>query len=113
MAPRRSRVPTKAQDMQIITYQPEDSIEVDSNIDPQLLTQPPTPSQPSTPSEDQSDRIEWLAEMIHVLFSELLDQAQDGKRADSRFKKEAWEAVLQEVRLVYTGSIPPPPFTEG
>jgi hypothetical protein len=29
-----------------------------------------------------------------VLFTELLEQAQDGKRADSGFKKEAWDSVL-------------------
>jgi hypothetical protein len=42
--------------------------------------------------------------MIHVLFTELLEQTHDGKRADSGFKKEAWDSVLQEVQRVYTGS---------
>jgi Myb/SANT-like DNA-binding domain len=46
--------------------------------------------------------------MIQVLFTELLEQAQDGKRADSGFKKEAWDSVLREVQLVYTGSYPIP-----
>jgi hypothetical protein len=41
--------------------------------------------------------------MIHTLFAELLEQAQDGKRADSGFKKEAWDSVLREVQAVYTG----------
>jgi hypothetical protein len=40
--------------------------------------------------------------MIHTLFAELLEQAQDGKRADSGFKKEAWDSVLKEVQAVYT-----------
>jgi hypothetical protein len=70
---------------------------------------PPTPSQPNTPSqpstEDQLDRLEWTPKMIETLFTELLDQAQDGKRADSGFKKEAWDSVLREVRAVYTGPL--------
>jgi hypothetical protein len=41
--------------------------------------------------------------MIHTLFTELLEQAQDEKRADSGFKKEAWDSVLREVQAVYTG----------
>ena len=36
--------------------------------------------------------------MMQVLFTELLEQAQDGKRADNGFKKEAWESVLREVQ---------------
>ena len=43
--------------------------------------------------------------MIQVLFTELLEQAHNGKRANSGFKKEAWDSVLKEVQLVYTGSI--------
>jgi hypothetical protein len=77
----------------------------------EVLREPSPPSQPSTPSvsvEDQLDRIEWSTQMIHVLFTELLEQAQDGKRADSGFKKEAWDSVLKEVRLVYSGSYPIP-----
>jgi hypothetical protein len=89
MAPRRSKTPATAQNLQIHKYQGNETIEVDTNIDPQPLTQLSTPSQPSTPLEDQSDRIKWLPEMIQVLFTELLDQAQDSKRADSGFKKEA------------------------
>ena len=57
----------------------------------------------NTTDKDQLDRIEWTAEMIHTLFTELLEQAQDGKRADSGFKKEAWDSVLKEVQAVYTG----------
>jgi hypothetical protein len=41
--------------------------------------------------------------MIQVLFTELLEQVQDGKRADSGFKKEAWDSVLQEVQRVSIG----------
>ena len=115
MAPRRSRKPTAKAldlDLQIVQFSAEDSIEVDPLIDPQLLSLPTlsrlsTPSQPSTPSisiEDQSDRIEWSTQMIQVLFTELLEQVQDGKRANSRFKKEAWDFVLREVQLVYSGS---------
>jgi hypothetical protein len=46
--------------------------------------------------------------MIQTLFSELLKQAQDGKRADSGFKKEAWDSVLKEFQEVYTGPYPIP-----
>jgi hypothetical protein len=45
----------------------------------------------------------WTHEMEQVLFSELMDQARDGKRADAGFKKEAWVAVREEVQRVYTG----------
>ena len=41
--------------------------------------------------------------MVYTLFLELLEQAQDGKRADSGFKKEAWDSVLREVQRVYSG----------
>ena len=43
--------------------------------------------------------------MIHVLFTELLNQAQDGKRADLGFKKEAQDSMLREVRAVYIGPL--------
>jgi hypothetical protein len=42
--------------------------------------------------------------MIQVLFTELLEQVQDSKRANSGFKKEAWDFALREVQLVYLGS---------
>jgi hypothetical protein len=42
--------------------------------------------------------------MIKVLFTAPLEQARDGKPADSGFKKEAWDSVLREVQLVYLGS---------
>src|ERR1700704_6650698 len=105
MAPqRRQTKPIKALNVQIIdftTTSDEDTIECELPIDPELLlleshtelpeSQPPPPSldaPPSTPSlDDQADRIEWTAIMIQTLFSELLEQAQDGKRADSGFKK--------------------------
>ena len=126
MAPlRRQTKPTKAPNVQIIDFTTinEDTIECELPIDPELLlspeshtelpeSQPPPPSLdalPSTPSlDDQPDRIEWTAIMIQTLFSELLEQAQDGKRADSGFKKEAWESVLREVQAVYTGPYPIP-----
>jgi hypothetical protein len=41
--------------------------------------------------------------MLQTFFAELLDQAQDSKRADNRFKKEAWDSVLKEVQNVYDG----------
>jgi hypothetical protein len=120
MAPRRQKKPTVAPYFQTIDFSAtEDAIQCKIPIDPQLLesqpeshfeshpesrpSQPTTPPQPST--EDQLDRIEWTTEMIHVLFTELLDQAQDGKRADSGFKKEAWDSVLREVRAVYIGPL--------
>jgi Myb/SANT-like DNA-binding domain len=118
MAPPRTRKPSaKAREsgLQFVQYsQPEESIEVDPfadslPIDPQLQdsqlqdSQSIAPSQPSTSTEDQLDRIEWTNEMVRVLFTELLDQAMDGKRADSGFKKEAWDSVQIEVQLVYPG----------
>ena len=123
--PRRQTKPIKALNVQIIdftTTSDEDTIECELPIDPELLlleshtelpeSQPPPPSLdalPSTPSlDEQPDRIEWTAIMIQTLFSELLEQAQDGKRADSGFKKEAWESVLREVQAVYTGPYPIP-----
>jgi hypothetical protein len=126
MAPLRRQIkPTKALNVQIIDFTTinEDTIECELPIDPELLlspeshtelpeSQPPPPSldvPPSTPSlDDQPDRIEWTAIMIQTLFSELLEQAQDGKRADSGFKKEAWESVLREVQAVYIGPYPIP-----
>ena len=119
--PRRQSKPTKAPNVQIIdfTTTEEDTIECELPIDPQLLlysqlhtesqAESRSESQPPTPSlDDQPDRIEWTAIMIQTLFSELLEQAQDGKRADSGFKKEAWESVLKEVQEVYTGPYPIP-----
>lgn len=122
MAPRRQKRPIEALNVQIVDFSaPEDTIQCEVPIDPQLLElqpeshpeQYPSESQPippSTPSlslssEDQLDRIEWTPQMIQVLFTELLEQAQDGKRADSGFKKEAWDSVLREVQLVYTGPL--------
>jgi hypothetical protein len=126
--PRRQTKPIKASNTQIVdfTTPDEDTIECELPEDPlsvpqsytesytespplitQPLTQPPTqpPIQPPIPSilDDQPDRIEWTPEMIHTLFLELLEQAQDGKRADSGFKKEAWDSVLREVQEVYIG----------
>jgi Myb/SANT-like DNA-binding domain len=121
MAPRRQNKPAEALNTQIIDFSAtEDNLMIDpqplpeshpeSHSESQSL-QPPTPSLPNTPSqpsiEDQLDRLEWTPEMIKTLFTELLDQALDGKRADSGFKKEAWDSVLREVRAVYTGSIMP------
>ena len=129
MAPRRLKQPVEALNTNQVIDFTEDTIQCEVPIDPRLLkqpesqppesqplesllesplelsTQPTTPSQPVT--EDQ-DRIEWTPEMIHVLFAELLEQAQDGKRADSGFKKEAWDSVVQEVQRVYTGLLPIP-----
>ena len=122
MAPlRRQSKPTKALNVQIIdfTTTEEDTIECELPIDPQLLlysqlhtesqAESRSESEPPTPSLDnQPDRIEWTAIMIQTLFSELLEQAQDGKRADSGFKKEAWDSVLKEVQEVYIGPYPIP-----
>ena len=128
MAPRRSnknkpaQAPLQGLNVQIIDFSDESTIHVEPIIDPQLLnalppfqpdsepsqlTAPSQPSQPNTPSptpiEDQPDRIEWTNTMIHTLFAELVDQALDGKRADSGFKKEAWDSVVKEVQKVYIG----------
>ena len=46
--------------------------------------------------------------MIQVLFTELLEQVQDSKCADSGFKKEAQDSVLKEVQEVYSGPYPIP-----
>ena len=51
-------MPVKAQNVRIIDYQTNDTIEVDPNIDPQLLSQLYTPLQPSITLDDSSDRIE-------------------------------------------------------
>lgn len=115
MAPRRQKKPIEALNVQIIDFtSAEDTIQCEVPVDPELLithesplelsTQPSTPSQPST--EDQVDRIEWTPQMMQVLFTELLEQANDGKRADNGFKKEAWESVLREVQRVYIGPYP-------
>ena len=58
MAPRRSKTPVKAQNVRIIDHQANDTIEVDPNIDPQLLSRLHTPLQPSITLDDSSDRIE-------------------------------------------------------
>ena len=87
MAPRRRKKPIEVPNTQTIDFSATgDTIECEIPIDPQLLdtqaSQPPThslPTTPSQPSEELLDRIEWTAEMIQVLFSELLEQAQDGK----------------------------------
>jgi hypothetical protein len=112
MAPRRKTKPTNASNEQIIDFTAtlEDStIECELPIDLGLLRspQPPAESRPPTPSLfDQPDRIKWTALMEQTLFTELLDQALDGKRADNGFKKEAWESVLREVQSIYTGPYP-------
>lgn len=109
--PRRQPKPIKAPNIQIIdfTTTEEDTIECELPRDPQPESQAELSQPPSTPSlDDQPDRIEWTPIMIQTLFSELLEQAQDGKRADSGFKKEAWESVLREVQEVYTGPYPIP-----
>jgi hypothetical protein len=117
--PRRQTKPIKAPNVQIIdfTTTDKDTIECELPEDPLSCPQSHTEShaesysesQPRTPSlDDQPDRIEWTAIMIQTLFSELLEQAQDSKRADSGFKKEAWDSVLREVHEVYIGPYPIP-----
>jgi Myb/SANT-like DNA-binding domain len=111
--PRRQTKPVKALNVQIIDFSAteEETIECELPVDPQLHTQSTTESQPEsqpdphTPSlSDQSSRIKWTPLMLQTLFTELLDQALDGKRADNGFKKEAWDSVLEEVQKVHTGS---------
>jgi hypothetical protein len=96
--------------------------QLDPLVDPQLLELDPllqpTPqsspqlsateaaepiTQPQSIPSDREDRIEWTLEMVNTLFTELLDQALDGKRSDSGFKKEAWDTVRESVQLVYSG----------
>src|SRR5258705_1297238 len=72
-------------------------------LTPQLsATEAAEPITQPLPS-DREDRIEWTLEMVNTLFTELLDQALDGKRSDSGFKKEAWDTVRESVQLVYSG----------
>jgi hypothetical protein len=119
MAPRRQKKPIEALNtIQTIDFSStEDTIQCEVPIDPRLLITEsesllapeslpeslPELTSPSQPLTEDQDRIEWTPEMIQVLFAELLEQVQDGKRADSGFKKEAWESVLREVQRVYTG----------
>ena len=44
-----------------------------------------------------------MNEIVHTLFTELLDQVLDSKCTDSGFKKEAWDSVQREVQAVYPG----------
>jgi hypothetical protein len=46
--------------------------------------------------------IMWSLEMEKGLFNELLEQANNGKRADNSFKKEAWEAACKAVWAITT-----------
>jgi hypothetical protein len=77
------------------------------------LSWPPTPPRPSTLLQAQpplplplpptiSDILSqlpfrWTFEMEEILFFTLLEQVDIGKRADSRFKKEAWIACCNAV----------------
>ncbi|KAH9103188.1 hypothetical protein LEN26_015350, partial [Aphanomyces euteiches] len=62
----------------------------------------------SSRHEDKSDRAHWNTKRDLFLVSQLLLQADLGKRADSGFKKEAWRAVTNEFNLefmvVYTAN---------
>jgi hypothetical protein len=105
MAPRRQKKPIEALNtIQTIDFSStEDTIQCEVPIDPRLLITEsesllapeslpellPELTSPSQPLTEDQDRIEWTPEMIQVLFAELLEQVQDGKRADSGFKKEA------------------------
>jgi hypothetical protein len=120
MAPRRRTKSTKALlNEQIIDFSAIEEETIECELpDPQPYTESTTESQPEsqpesqseshppTPSlslSDQSSRIKWTPLMLQTFFAELLDQAQDGKRADNGFKKEAWDSVLKEVQNVYEG----------
>lgn len=46
----------------------------------------------------QAPRASWTAERDKIIIDALLDQAKQGKRADSGFKKEAWVAVEKELQ---------------
>jgi Myb/SANT-like DNA-binding domain len=44
----------------------------------------------------------WSLGIEKGLFNELLEQANNGKRADNGFKKEAWEAACKAVWAITT-----------
>ena len=44
--------------------------------------------------------------MERALIYTLLDQVRDGKRADTRYKNEAWTACIVVVRAEYSGPEP-------
>jgi hypothetical protein len=92
----------------------------DSDIDPALLDPTltlsviqPTLSQSESnvpirsiePSQPQTKRTElrWTLIMHETLLTTMLDQCRGGKRADSGFKKEAWNICRDAVQNVYEG----------
>jgi hypothetical protein len=103
----------------------DDSIVVERDFSPFSDGFPNLPSSPSTPdatgtindslsldaepdSQQEQEQTQqagnatavfaWTFAMEEALFNELIHQDELGKRADSGFKKEAWTAVLAEVR---------------
>ena len=47
----------------------------------------------------------WTKDMEYLMFSQLLEQQERGKRADIGFKKEAWAIVLAIVQTSYRGPL--------
>lgn len=45
----------------------------------------------------QASRAIWTSERDKIVIDALIDQARQGKRADSGFKKEAWVAIEKEL----------------
>jgi Myb/SANT-like DNA-binding domain len=53
----------------------------------------------------KSSHVKWSEDMEKTLLNELLNQVQNGKKADSGFKKEAWVAVLFAVLEITTQQV--------
>jgi hypothetical protein len=67
----------------------------DVQLEPELDTQPEPETQLIGANTSQSTKVPfaWTFIMEQMLFNELLEQANNGKRADNGFKKEAWTAA--------------------
>jgi hypothetical protein len=72
---------------------PFETVVIDNDLQPVHTTQVLQPTKKA---------FSWSFLMEQTLFSELLNQANNGKRADSGFKKEAWVAACVAVESITT-----------
>ena len=45
-------------------------------------------------------KLTWTTKIEHVLLLSMVEQARGGKKAESRFKKEAWVISVDQVKVI-------------
>ena len=95
-------VDTDADEGYIYPPPPIPSCEITQSPTPPPLPPPPIETVIINDDLQPQPPFKWTLEMEELLFHTLLEQANNGKRADSGFKKEAWIACCLAIRAVTT-----------